>query len=105
MRGRVPAVAPRRLQLVVLLKPSVGIHVEQLRAGREQQRNLVPSGTPLGEVAVEEAVRFLTGLSAGVDGRLPVAQRSPGGDTIRIRPDITQEDHVEGLPIGTRGAR
>ncbi|MEO7318762.1 MAG: DUF1592 domain-containing protein [Chthoniobacteraceae bacterium] len=26
-----------------------------------------------------------------------------GGDTIRIRPDVTQEEHVEGLPIGTRG--
>ncbi|QDV35465.1 DUF1592 domain-containing protein [Tautonia plasticadhaerens] len=29
--------------------------------------------------------------------------RSPGGDTIRLRPDLTQERHVEGLPIGTRG--
>src|SRR6185503_16664379 len=30
-------------------------------------------------------------------------QRAPGGDTIRVKPDITQEDRVEGLPIGTRG--
>ena len=29
--------------------------------------------------------------------------RSPGGDTIRIPPDVTQEDHLAGLPIGTRG--
>jgi Protein of unknown function (DUF1592)/Protein of unknown function (DUF1588)/Protein of unknown function (DUF1585)/Protein of unknown function (DUF1587)/Protein of unknown function (DUF1595)/Planctomycete cytochrome C len=29
--------------------------------------------------------------------------RAPGGDTIRIKPDITQEDRVEGLPFGTRG--
>jgi hypothetical protein len=29
--------------------------------------------------------------------------RSPGGDTIRIAPDLTQEEHLEGLPIGTRG--
>ena len=29
--------------------------------------------------------------------------RSPGGETIRIRADLTQEDHVSGLPIGTRG--
>jgi Protein of unknown function (DUF1592)/Protein of unknown function (DUF1588)/Protein of unknown function (DUF1585)/Protein of unknown function (DUF1587)/Protein of unknown function (DUF1595)/Planctomycete cytochrome C len=29
--------------------------------------------------------------------------RSPGGETIRIPPDVTQEEHVEGLPIGTRG--
>jgi len=30
-------------------------------------------------------------------------ERSPGGETIRTRPDLTQEEHVEGLPIGTRG--
>src|SRR5215213_4021323 len=29
--------------------------------------------------------------------------RSPGGDTIRIPADVTQEEHVDGLPIGTRG--
>jgi hypothetical protein len=29
--------------------------------------------------------------------------RSPGGETIRIPADLTQEDHIEGLPIGTRG--
>ena len=31
------------------------------------------------------------------------AQRAPGGDTIRIKPDITQEERVDGLPLGTRG--
>jgi hypothetical protein len=30
-------------------------------------------------------------------------ERGPGGDTIRIKPDITQEEQVEGLPFGTRG--
>jgi cytochrome c551/c552 len=29
--------------------------------------------------------------------------RSPGGDTIRIAPDLTQEEHLNGLPVGTRG--
>src|SRR5687767_3822856 len=29
--------------------------------------------------------------------------RSPGGDTITIRPDLTQEEHLDGLPVGTRG--
>src|SRR5687767_6538002 len=29
--------------------------------------------------------------------------RRTGGETFRIRPDVTQEDHVEGLPLGTRG--
>jgi len=30
-------------------------------------------------------------------------QRKPGGDTFRLPPDLTQEEHVEGLPLGTRG--
>jgi hypothetical protein len=30
-------------------------------------------------------------------------QEKPGGDTFRLPPDRTQEDHVEGLPLGTRG--
>ena len=29
--------------------------------------------------------------------------RSPGGDTIRVPADLTQEGHLDGLPIGTRG--
>ena len=31
------------------------------------------------------------------------ARRSPDGDTIRVKADITQEDRVDGLPLGTRG--
>jgi hypothetical protein len=47
--------------------------------------------------------RYLT--AAQKISRLAVGSpgRSPGGDTIRIRADLTQEEHVEGLPIGTRG--
>jgi mono/diheme cytochrome c family protein len=30
-------------------------------------------------------------------------RKTPGGDTFRVRPDVTQEEHVEGLPPGTRG--
>lgn len=30
-------------------------------------------------------------------------RRAPGGDTFRLPPDLTQEEHVEGLPLGTRG--
>jgi mono/diheme cytochrome c family protein len=31
------------------------------------------------------------------------ASQSPGGDTFRVRPDVTQDDHIAGLPLGTRG--
>ena len=43
------------------------------------------------------AAQKISRLAVGSSGR------SPGGDTIRIRADITQEEHIEGLPIGTRG--
>ena len=31
------------------------------------------------------------------------ASQEPGGETFRVRPDITQDTHTDGLPIGTRG--
>jgi hypothetical protein len=43
------------------------------------------------------AAQTISRLAVGRPGR------SPGGDTIRIRADLTQEEHVEGLPLGTRG--
>ena len=38
-------------------------------------------------------------------GRLAVGRAGQGmeAEIIRIRPDLTQEEHVEGLPLGTRG--
>ena len=47
--------------------------------------------------------RYIT--AAALISRIAVGSsgRSPGGDTIRVRPDLTQEAHVEGLPVGTRG--
>jgi hypothetical protein len=43
------------------------------------------------------AAQTVSRLAVGRPGR------SPGGDTVRIRADLTQEGHVEGLPLGTRG--
>ena len=43
--------------------------------------------------AAEKISRLAVGLPS----------RSPGGDTIRIPPDLTQEEHLDGLPLGTRG--
>jgi len=42
------------------------------------------------------AAEKISRLAVGTAGRV-------GGDTIRIRPDLTQEEHVQGLPLGTRG--
>jgi hypothetical protein len=43
------------------------------------------------------AAEKISRLAVGRSGR------SPGGDTFRVPPDVTQEDHIEGLPVGTRG--
>jgi hypothetical protein len=57
----------------------------------------------VGELSPTLLDRYIT--AAQKISRLAVggARRTPGGDTFRIRPDLTQEDRVEGLPFGTRG--
>jgi Protein of unknown function (DUF1592)/Protein of unknown function (DUF1588)/Protein of unknown function (DUF1585)/Protein of unknown function (DUF1595)/Protein of unknown function (DUF1587) len=57
----------------------------------------------VGELSPTLLDRYIT--AAQKISRLAVGTppRSPGGETFRIRADLTQEEHVEGLPIGTRG--
>lgn len=43
------------------------------------------------------AAEKISSLAVGGKGR------GPSGETIRIQPDLTQEQHVPGLPLGTRG--
>lgn len=43
------------------------------------------------------AAQKVARLAVGASGQ------TPGGDTIRVPPEVTQERHVEGLPPGTRG--
>jgi len=45
------------------------------------------------------AARKISRLAVGIPAR------APGGDTINLPPDLTQEDHFDGLPLGTRGGR
>ncbi len=57
----------------------------------------------VGELSPTLLDRYIT--AAQKISRLAVGSpsRVPAGQTIRVRPDITQEGHVEGLPLGTRG--
>ncbi|HVW86713.1 MAG TPA: DUF1592 domain-containing protein [Bryobacteraceae bacterium] len=43
------------------------------------------------------AAKKITRLAIGIAGR------SPGGDTVILPPDLTQEEHFDELPFGTRG--
>jgi hypothetical protein len=47
--------------------------------------------------------RYIT--AAEKISRLAVGRptRTPGGDTIRLPPDLTQEERIDGLPVGARG--
>ncbi len=47
--------------------------------------------------------RYITAAEKISRLAIGAALRSPGGDTFRIPPDLTQEEHAEGLPLGTRG--
>jgi hypothetical protein len=57
----------------------------------------------IGDLSPTLLDRYLT--AAQSISRLAVGgtRLAPGGDTIRVRPDLTQEGHIEGLPLGTRG--
>ena len=43
------------------------------------------------------AASKISRLAVGIPGR------APGGDTVNLPPDLTQEEHFDNLPLGTRG--
>ncbi len=47
--------------------------------------------------------RYITAAQKISRSAVGESARFPGGDTIRVPADRTQEEHVHGLPIGTRG--
>ncbi len=47
--------------------------------------------------------RYITAAQRVSRLAVGAAQRVPGGETFRVRPDITQQERVAGLPFGTRG--
>lgn len=47
--------------------------------------------------------RYITAAQKISQLAVGAPRKKPGGDTYRVPADVTQEDQVEGLPIGTRG--
>jgi hypothetical protein len=58
---------------------------------------------PLGDLSPTLLDRYIT--AAQKISRLAVGRpsKTPSSDTFRVPPDLTQEGHVQGLPLGTRG--
>lgn len=57
----------------------------------------------LGNLSPTLLNRYLTAAEKISRLAMGAPSRAPGGDTYRTPPDLTQEEHVEGLPLGTRG--
>ncbi len=47
--------------------------------------------------------RYVTAAQKIARLAVGVPRKTPTGETFRVPPDLTQEEHVEGLPLGTRG--
>ncbi len=57
----------------------------------------------VGELSPALLERYLDAAQKISRMAVGTSQKQPDSRTVRIRPDITQEDHIEGLPLGTRG--
>jgi len=77
------------------------IDVEALLPADEVSRGF--DNITVGELSPTLINRYIS--AAQKISRLAVGRsvRGPEGTTFRIPPDVTQEEHVDGLPLGTRG--
>ncbi len=58
---------------------------------------------PAGTLSAGALDRYLAAAERIARLALGHTGRSPGGETFRVKPDLTQEDRLDGLPPGTRG--
>ncbi|MFO0914426.1 MAG: DUF1592 domain-containing protein [Pirellulales bacterium] len=57
----------------------------------------------VGELSPTQLNRYLSAAQKIARAAVGVPERSPAGDTYRVAADLTQDFHLEGLPLGTRG--
>src|SRR5262249_26830460 len=57
----------------------------------------------VGELSPTLLERYVSAASKISRLALGTSPKSPGGDTVNLPPDLTQEEHFEKLPLGTRG--
>ncbi|MBM3736527.1 MAG: DUF1587 domain-containing protein, partial [Acidobacteria bacterium] len=57
----------------------------------------------VGDLSPTLLERYLTAARKVSRLAVGITPRTPGGDTFRLPPDLTQEEHFEQLPLGTRG--
>ena len=86
-----------------VLRDLLAVDVDAAALLPQDEANHGFDSAPLGDLSPTLLERYLTAaqkISRLAVGRVPT---SPNSETFRPRPDLTQEAHVEGLPLGTRG--
>jgi hypothetical protein len=58
---------------------------------------------PAGTLSAGALDRYLSAAERVARMALGHSGRSPGGETFRVKPDVTQDGHLDGFPLGTRG--
>jgi hypothetical protein len=82
---------------------AIDVDITSLLPGDESSHGF--DNVTVGNLSPTLLERYLT--AARKISRLAIGSpvRSPGGETITLPPDLTQEEHVDELPFGTRGGK
>ncbi|WP_165252993.1 DUF1592 domain-containing protein [Paludisphaera soli] len=80
---------------------ALDVDVEALLPADESSRGF--DNITVGDLSPTLLDRYITAAQKISRSAVGGPGRTLGGETIRIRADVTQEGHVEGLPLGTRG--
>ncbi len=85
------------------IKDLLGVEVDAASLLPKDEESHGFDNVTLGTLSPSLLDRYIT--AAQKISRLAIGTplSAPRGDTFRIRPDATQEKHVDGLPVGTRG--
>ncbi len=102
--GRTPTLRRlNRTEYQNAIRDLLALHVDAAALLPADEANHGFDAAPLGDLSPTLLDRYLS--AAQKISRLAVgkAPTSPNSDTFRTPPDLTQEGHVQGLPLGTRG--
>jgi mono/diheme cytochrome c family protein len=102
--GRTPALRRlNRTEYQNAIRDLLALDVDATALLPADEANHGFDSAPLGGLSPTLLDRYITAaqkISQLAVGRAP---KTPDSETFRARPDLTQEGHVEGLPLGTRG--
>ncbi|MEO7651126.1 MAG: DUF1592 domain-containing protein [Bryobacteraceae bacterium] len=82
---------------------AIDVNVSSLLPGDETSHGF--DNVTVGELSPTLLERYLTAVRKISRLAIGSPSRAPGGDTMILPPDLTQEEHFDKLPFGTRGGQ